>query len=135
MRARAAALLLGCALAALLPAGCGGESGEAGTDGFTAYGMADCVVEEAGISYPVYVKVRADGTGRILSVEDDGTQVPDGKDAKYRKAQALFADLAGRTAETLSEADAVSGATCSSQAILSAVEQALAEADRAGETE
>ncbi len=114
-----------CTFSGLLLAGCG--AGADADGGYTANGMAECAVEDAGISYPVYLLVKTDETGVILSVEDDGTEVPDGKDAKYVKAQALFETLVGKGMDDLSDVDAVSGATYSSAAILSAVEQALTE--------
>jgi len=116
--ARTVALLLGCALTGTLLAGCGSGETKPGEDGgYAAYGMAECTVEDAGTTYPVYLEVKTDENGVILSVADDGTEVPDGKDAKYLKAQALFKDLEGEDASSLGELDAVSGATYSSQAI------------------
>ena len=130
--ARTVALLLGCILTASILAGCGSGETESGEgSGYTAYGMAECTVVDAGITYPIYLVVKTDENGVILSVEDDGTEVPDGKDAKYKKAQALFDDLVGKDANSLSSVDAVSGATYSSQAILSAVEQAFTEIESA----
>ena len=127
-KARTVALLLSFALTASILAGCGSHEAKPGEgSGYTAYGMAECVVEDAGISYPIYLLVKTDEKGVILSVEDDGTEVPEGKDAKYLKAQVLFETLVGKNASSLGELDAVSGATYSSQAIFSAVQQALDE--------
>ncbi len=135
-KARAAALLLSCALTVSILAGCGTGEAEPGEDGgYTGYGMAECTVEDAGITYPVYLVVKTDENGVILSVEDDGTEVPDGKDAKYKKAQALFEELVGKNAENFSSIDAISGATYSSEAILSAVEQAFQEISMAENTD
>ena len=131
-KARTAAILLSFALTASILAGCrSGETESGEGSGYTAYGMAECTVVDAGITYPIYLVVKTDENGVILSVEDDGTEVPDGKDAKYKKAQALFDDLVGKDANSLSSVDAVSGATYSSQAILSAVEQAFTEIESA----
>ena len=135
-KARTAAILLSFALTASILAGCGSGETESGEgSGYTAYGMAECTVEDAGITYPVYLVVKTDENGVILSVEDDGTEVPDGKDAKYKKAQALFEELVGKNAENFSSIDANSGATYSSEAILSAVEQAFQEISMAENTD
>ncbi len=120
---RTIALVLAAAMCALLFAGCG--SGEKNDGTRTAESMAECVIEGQDISYDVYLKVSVDKDGKIISVEDSGTKIPEGKDGLYKKAQALFGELAGKTADDLDEIDAVSGATCSSKAILTAVRQAL----------
>ena len=128
--------LLCCVLAATFLVGCGSSEAEAGDGGgYTGYGMAECVVDDVEITYPVYLVVKTDENGVILSVEDDGTEVPDGKDAKYKKAQALFEELVGKNAETFSSIDAISGATYSSGAILSAVEQAFQKITEAKNTD
>lgn len=135
-KAQTAAILLSFALTVSILAGCGSVKAKPGEDGgYTAYGTAECTVEDAGITYPVYLVVKTDENGVILSGEDHGTEVPDGKDAKYKMAQALFDDLVGKDANSLSSVDAVSGATYSSQAILSAVEQAFTEIESAEEKE
>lgn len=109
---------------------CGSASSEVNvtkeSDGnYTAECTADCAVAEQGLSYTVRLKVTADADGTIVKVEDNGTSIPDGKDGAYKKAEALFEELAGKNAETVSDVDAVSGATASSETIVAAVEQGL----------
>ena len=65
--ARAVALLLGCVPTASILAGCSSGDTKPGEDGgYTAYGMAECTVEDAGITYPVYLVVKTDENGVIL---------------------------------------------------------------------
>lgn len=132
--------LIGMIACTLILSGCGANSEEKSRPGSeekaeqteqteqagkTAEGMAECFIEEADISYTVFLNVTTDDEGKIVSVEDAGTSIPGGKDSLYKKAQSLFDELAGKSAGTIRDVDAVSGATCSSEAILSAVEQAL----------
>ncbi len=131
MKKITAVLITACALALFSGCSSAGEKTAGGKNGeITASGAAECVVEEEGISYPVYVRVTADENGIILSAGDDGTKVPDGKDGKYKQAQAVFEEMIGKTSGELSEIDTVSGATASSEAILSAVKTALDEMGR-----
>ncbi len=123
-------VIMGC----MCLAGCGGGSEGLAPDSdgnYTVDCMAECVVEEQDISYMIYLKVKTDGSGQIISVEDAGTEVPEGKDGVYMTAQELFAELEGKTCADLGDVDAVSGATCSSQAILAAVGNGLQEVDAA----
>ncbi len=121
----AAALLMIITITIL--GGCAGKSSvkKDQSGNYIAEGTGTCTVEDKDISYSVFLRVTADPNGVILSVEDDGTEVPEGKDSLFIKAQLLFSDLEGKDLNSLSEVDAVSGATCSSQAILEAVEDAL----------
>lgn len=110
----------------ILLAGCGSGRGEQGEgEARVTECMEECVVEDQSIRYMIYLRVKTDESGAVISVEDAGTEVPDGKDGAYITAQAMFEELKGKTAETIGEVDAVSGATCSSEAILSAVRKTL----------
>ena len=111
-------LLAGCCIL--------GGCGQAASDGSgIKSGMAECIIPENGSSYTIYIDVEVDDDGTITSVSDGGTKIPDGKDAKYIKAQEIFGELIGKTAEEVDSVDAVSGATCSCDAIKAAVKQAL----------
>ncbi len=111
--------------------GCGSKDSGAAKDGSkVTEAMAECVVEDQNITYEVYLAVKSDKDGTILSVEDAGTQIPEGKDGLYKKAQSLFEELKGKNKDTIKAVDAVSGATASSRAILSAAEQALLDAEK-----
>ena len=114
------------ALSIAMLAGCAQKADGPAAETSNIYeGVSECIVAEEDISYPVYVKVATDERGVILSAEDAGTEVPGGKDGKYKQASAIFGELEGKTAETVPETDTVSGATASSEAILSAVMDAL----------
>ncbi len=117
------------AAAVALLAACGAEKGaEAGTQGGrTAKGTAECVLESPDVSYPVYVEVETDSEGKITAVKDAGSTAPGSSDKRLKKAQEIFDSLIGKTVETIGETDVVSGATYSSQAYLTAVEEALKE--------
>lgn len=121
-------IVVGILAGALMLSGCGSGSDAVTQDSSGNYVtecMAECDVEEQDVSYTVCLKVTADGDGTIVKVEDDGTTIPDGKDGAYKKAEALFDELAGKNADTISEVDTISGATFSSNAILDAVKDGL----------
>ncbi len=122
-------IIVAAAAAVALLAGCGAgkEAGTGSRDGQTAKGTAECVVEGLDVGYPVYVEVETDSEGKITAVKDAGSTAPGSSDKRLKKAQEIFEGLIGKTAETIGETDVVSGATYSSQAYLTAVEEALKE--------
>jgi len=117
-------------LAGILLTGCTADVTVDERGNYIADGSAVCLVEEHDISYTVKLKVKTDADGNILSVEDAGTEVPDGKNGLYITAQSLFGELKGKNRDMLKDVDAVSSATCSSKAIIAAAEDALKNIDK-----
>ena len=64
-------------------------------------------------------------TGKIVSVEDNGTEPGTHNQSFWDKAKAMFAELIGKTKNEVDTVDAVSSATYSSNAIKEAVKNAL----------
>ena len=102
------------ASAAMMTACSGGEVKPDADGYYTLSGSAE-----------IFLNVKADKDGNIISVEDAGTQIMEGKDGKYKQAQVLFDELKGKNINTVDEVDAVSGATVSCDGIKSAVKDAL----------
>ena len=67
-------------------------------------------------------------TGKIVSVEDNGTEPGTHNQRFWDKATAMFAELMDKTKGEVNNVDAVSGATYSSNAIKEAVKNALEDA-------
>ena len=67
-------------------------------------------------------------TGKIVSVEDNGTEPGTHNQRFWDKAKAMFAELIGKTKNEVDTVDAVSSATYSSNAIKEAVLDALEDA-------
>ena len=130
---RAIYISLMAILAVLLFTACTSDKAEATTDtdgNIVISGSSICLVEDQDISYEVRLKVKVAQDGTIVSIEDDGTEIPDDKNGPYITAQELFETLKGMGAEDISEVDAISGATYSSKAINEAVQNALENAPK-----
>lgn len=128
---RAISIFVMAILTALLFTGCSTDKDEVTTDAdgnIVVSGTSICLVEDQDISYEVRLNVTVAQDGTIVSIEDDGTEIPDDKNGLYITAQELFETLKGKSTADISEVDAISGATYSSKAILEAVQDAL-EAD------
>ena len=97
----------------------GGQKEKNSSGGYTLKGSAVCYAAEGDVEYTVFLSVETDKDGRILSI------TPDGKDDKYKKAQSMFDELTGKTADELGDVDTVTGATASGDAIVLAVKNAL----------
>ena len=67
-------------------------------------------------------------TGKIVSVQDNGTEPGTHNQRFWDKAKAMFAELIGKTKNEVDTVDAVSSATYSSNAIKEAVKNALEDA-------
>ena len=113
------------ASAAMMTACSGGEVKPDADGNYTLSGSAECSFEKQEANYTIFLNVKADKDGNIISVEDAGTQIMEGKDGKYKQAQVLFDELKGKNINTADEVDAVSGATVSCDGIKSAVKDAL----------
>ena len=111
---------------AIIMTACSGDGVKPDPDGnFTLGGSAECRFEREDANYTIFLNVKADKDGNIISVEDAGTQISEGKDGKYKQAQILFDELKGKNIDTVDEVDGVSGATVSCDGIKSAVKDAL----------
>ncbi len=122
MKAR---ILIAAAAVMMLTSCGGGQKEKNSSGGYTLKGSAVCYAAEGDVEYTVFLSVETDKDGRILSITDDGTVTPDGKDDKYKKAQSMFDELTGKTADELGDVDTVTGATASGDAIVLAVKNAL----------
>ncbi|MGM9613679.1 MAG: FMN-binding protein, partial [Butyricicoccus sp.] len=74
--------------------------------------------------YQAKVIVTFDSTGKIISIEDNGTE-PGANSYYWNEAWKIIDDLKGKTSDEIDAVDAVSGATVSSNAIKEAVKNAL----------
>lgn len=122
---RSKRFLLGLSAGILMLTGCSGDPDISENGDRSIIASAECVFEKEEASYTIFINVTIDKYGNIVSVEDAGTQIAEGKDGKYIQAQTIFDKLIGKNINTIDEVDAVSGATVSCEAIKSAVKAAL----------
>lgn len=77
----------------VLLAGCSSGKKEAQTDAdgnIIVPGTSICLVEDQAISYQVRLNVKVVPDGTIVSIEDNGTEIPDDKNGLYITSQELL---------------------------------------------